>query len=190
MKILVGDQVYLSMVQPCHNQLGTKFSMLVYTVYSLIDLNFAFRPFENHYEVHRKYVLSSVGEEFLQAPFTVMSVDPHASIIDRILGVTQRVFKRCDQNRGKQLKPRIVAALEKCHVEGTIEDIKFIGFGCENDTCIFFKDCFLLPNATKDPHFCLSAFSCHAHKLESRNCWLSLMESQQILCATDHIALV
>ena len=121
----------------------------------LIDLNFAFRPFENHYKVHRRYVLSSVGEEFLQAPFTVMLVDPHNCIIDRILGVTQRASKRCNQNRGKQLKPRIVALLEECHVEGTIEDIKFIGFGCENDACIFFKDCFSLPNATKDPHFLL-----------------------------------
>ena len=31
----------------------------------LIDLNFTFRPFENHYEVHRKYILSSAGNEFL-----------------------------------------------------------------------------------------------------------------------------
>lgn len=117
---------------------------------SLVDLNFAFRPFENHYEVHRKYVLTSVGEEFLQAPFMVMSVDPHTCIIDRIL-----VSKRRNKSHDKQLKPHIVAALEECHVEGTIEDIKFIGFGCENDTCIYFKDCFSLPNATKDPHFLL-----------------------------------
>ena len=43
---------------------------------SLVDLNFAFRPFENHYEVHRKYVLSSTVE-FLQAPFTVMCRSTH-----------------------------------------------------------------------------------------------------------------
>jgi len=29
-----------------------------------IDLNFIFKPFENHYEVHRKYVLSTAGNEF------------------------------------------------------------------------------------------------------------------------------
>ena len=75
----------------------------------------------------------------MQTPFTVMSVDPHTCIIDRILGVTQRVSKRCNKSCGKQLKPCIVAALEECHVEGTIEDIKFIGFGCENDTCIFLR---------------------------------------------------
>ena len=35
---------------------------------SLVDLDFTFRPFENHYEVHRKYLLSSTGIEFLQDP--------------------------------------------------------------------------------------------------------------------------
>ena len=69
---------------------------------SLIHLNFVFRPFK-----------------FSQAPFTVMSVNPHTCIIDRILGVTQRVSKRCNKSRGKQLKPCILAVLEECHVEGT-----------------------------------------------------------------------
>ena len=123
----------------------------------LIDLNFTFRPFENHYEVHRKYILSSAGNEFLQAPVAIMSLDPHACFVDRILGVTQRVSKRCNQNRGKQLKPRIVAALEECQEEGTVDDLKLIGFERENDTCIFFKGCFSLPCATKDPHYLLES---------------------------------
>ena len=67
-------------------------------------------------------------------PFMIMLVDPHACIIDRILCVTQRASKRCNQNRGKQLKPCIVVPLEKCHVEGTVDDIKLIGFGYENNT--------------------------------------------------------
>jgi len=101
--------------------------------------------------------LSTAGTEFLQAPVAVMSLDPHACVVDRILGVTstQSISKRCNQNRGKQLKPRIVAALEECKGEGTLDDLKLIGFDCENDTCIFFRDCFSLPNATKDPHYLL-----------------------------------
>ena len=69
-----------------------------------------------------------------------------------------------------------------------IDDIKLIGVGCENDTCTFFK----VLNATKDPHFLLECIQLlyHVHKLELRKCQLSLMGSQQILCATDHTALV
>ena len=110
----------------------------------LIDLNFTFRPFENHYKVHRKYILSSAGNEFLQAPLAIMSLDPHACFVDRILG-------------GKQLKPRIVAALEECQEEGTVDDLKLIGFEYKNDTCIFFKNCFSLPCATKYPHYLLES---------------------------------
>ena len=128
----------------------------------------------------RKYVLSSVGEGFLQAPFTVILVDPHTCIIDRILGVTQRVSKRCNKGRGKQLKPRAIAALEECCVEGTTEDIKFISFGCEKDTCIFLKIVFHFKMLQKIHIFFLIASSYHVHKLESRNYQLLLMESQQI----------
>ena len=125
---------------------------------SLVDLDFTFRPFENHYEVHRKYLLSSSGIEFLQDPRAVMSVDPHACIVEKLLGVQvmHRNSKRCHQNRGKQLKPRIVDTIEGGHyTEGSIEALKYIGFGCETDTCIHFDNCFSLPNATKDPHFLL-----------------------------------
>ena len=61
----------------------------------LVDLDFTFRPFENHYEVHRKYLLSSPGTEFLQDPRSVMSVDPHACIVEKLLGVIQQNSKRC-----------------------------------------------------------------------------------------------
>ena len=123
---------------------------------SLVDLDFNFRPFENHYEVHRKYLLSSSGTEFLQDPQAMMSVDPHACVIEKLLGVTPRNSKRCNQSRRKQLKPRIVDTIEGCHMEGSIEALKYIGFGCETDTCIYFDNCFLLQNATKDPHFLLN----------------------------------
>ncbi|MCY3928217.1 MAG: helicase-related protein [Acidobacteria bacterium] len=123
---------------------------------SLVDLDFTFRPFENHYEVHRKYLLSSSGTEFLQDPQAVMSVDPHACVVEKLLGVIHRNSKRCNQSRGKQLKPRIVNAVEGCHMEGSNEALKFIGFGCETDTCIYFDNCFLLQNASKDPHFLLN----------------------------------
>ena len=111
---------------------------------SLVDLDFTFRPFENHYEVHRKYLLSSTGIEFLQDPRSVMSVDPHACIVETLLGVVHRNSRRCNQSRGKQLKPHIVDAIERCHTEGSIEALKVIGFGCETDTCIYFGNCFLL----------------------------------------------
>ena len=58
---------------------------------SLIDLDFNFRPFESHYEVHRRNVLSSSGLEFLNGPYSVMSLDPHSSVVDKLLGVTQKL---------------------------------------------------------------------------------------------------
>jgi len=65
---------------------------------NFVDLDFTFRPFESHYEVHRKYVLSSHGQEFSQVPCTVMSVYPHACVIEKLLGVVQGSSKRCSQN--------------------------------------------------------------------------------------------
>jgi len=49
---------------------------------SLIDLDFNFRPFKSHYEVHRSNVLSSS---------TVISLGPHSSVVDKLLGVTQKL---------------------------------------------------------------------------------------------------
>jgi len=77
----------------------------------LIHLDFIFRPFENHYEVHRRYMLSSSGLEFLHAPYAVMPVDPLPCVVDKLLGVKQSSSKRCNQNQGKQTKPRIISAL-------------------------------------------------------------------------------
>ena len=122
---------------------------------NFVDLDFTFRPFESHYEVHRKYVLSSHGQEFLQVPCTVMSVDPHACVIEKLLGVVPRSSKRCSQNRGKQVKPQIVDAVEKCRTVRSIKALKFIGFGCNTDVCLYFNDCFSLNNSNKDPHFLL-----------------------------------
>lgn len=64
---------------------------------NLIDLDI-FRPFESHYEAHRRYMLSSLGLEFLHAPYAVMSVDPQSCIVDKLLGAKQRSSKRCNQN--------------------------------------------------------------------------------------------
>ena len=76
--------------------------------------------------------MSTAGNEFLEAPVAIMSLDPYACIliIDRILGFRQRISKRCYQNHGKQLKPHniIVAALEDCQVERTVNNLKMIGF--------------------------------------------------------------
>jgi len=89
------------------------------------------------------FYLATADNEFLQTPVAIMSPDPHACIIDRNLGVSQRISKRCNQNRGKQLKPCILTALEEYQVEGTVDDLNLIGFQCTNDTCIYFKDCML-----------------------------------------------
>ena len=63
-------------------------------------------------------------------PHAVMSVDPQSNVVDVILGIVQTsTFKRCHQNRGKQLKPRVIAALEGPWTEGSIDKIKFLGFG-------------------------------------------------------------
>ena len=96
-----------------------------------------------------------------------MSPDPHAYIIDKILGVRQRISKRCYQNRGKQLKPRIVAALEDYQVEGTVNDLKMIGFQYQNDTCIIYilRTVFHFHVQQRIHIFDLTAFSYHALKL-------------------------
>ena len=35
----------------------------------------------------------------------------------------------------------------------TIDKLKYIGFGNQSDTCMYFENCFLMPEATKNPHF-------------------------------------
>ena len=46
----------------------------------LLDLSFTFRPFDSHYEVHRRYVLSKSGESFISTPHSVVSVSPYSYI--------------------------------------------------------------------------------------------------------------
>ena len=70
---------------------------------SLLNLCFVFHPFDNHYEVHRRYSLSEEGKKFLSAPTTVMSINPHSYIIDRVLDDNREFTeRRCIQNRGIQ----------------------------------------------------------------------------------------
>ena len=106
-----------------------------------LDVTFDFRPYESHFEVHRKYLLSASGEDFLRSPFTVMSVDPQSNVVDIILGVLQNApFRKSYQNRGNQLliKPRVMAALENTWIEGSIEKLKFLGLGLDvqDDICL------------------------------------------------------
>ena len=119
--------------------------MLQCIIIGFLNVTFDFRPYENHYEVHRKYYLSSSGEEYVNNPHAVMSVDPQSNVVDVILGIVETsTFKRCHQNRGKQLKPRVIAALDGPWTEGSIDKIKFLGFGTEAQDyiCLYFDNCF------------------------------------------------
>ena len=112
-----------------------------------------------HYEVHRRYSLSEGGREFLSAPRVVMSVNPHSYIIDRVLDDTREFTERRSiQNRGVQIKPRILKILEEeLWQEGDPDKLKYFGHDIHdsNETCMYFSDCRILPIATKDPHYLL-----------------------------------
>ena len=108
-----------------------------------LDPRFHFRPFDSHYEVHHRYCIASEGSSFLSNQHTVMSVDPQSSVTDLLLGsVFRPPSKRINQKRGTHLKPRIIDALQKSYVNGSIEQIKYIGFGEEDseDICLYFED--------------------------------------------------
>ena len=124
---------------------------------SLLDLTFVFRPFDNHIEVHRRLCLSTLGENFLTAPQTVMSPNPLSTIIDRLLGASKdSIIHNKVQNRGIQLKPHIIRLLEERQwEEGSIDALKYIGYGNEGDICLYFSDCQALPAATSDVHYLL-----------------------------------
>ena len=129
---------------------------------SLLTLEFTFRPFESHYEVHRHFSLSSTGEEFLLSPSAIMSVNPHSSIIDQLLASkdTSLQPKRNKQNRAVQVKLRIVKLLEEKKWQQCNTDLlKFIGFFDNNITddevCLYFPDVRTLSSATSDPHHLL-----------------------------------
>jgi len=122
-----------------------------------LDMRFFFRPFDSHYEVHRRYKLSADGEAFLNNPQTVMSVDPHSHIIDAIVGEAHRKCStKSIQSRGVQLKPRIVAALEGKWLEGDTEILKFFGISVRDvDLCMHFNNCYDLHATMKNPHYLL-----------------------------------
>ena len=123
-----------------------------------LDLRFHFRPFDSHYEVHRRYCITSEGSSFLSNPHSVMSVDPQSTLTDLLLGsVFRPPSKRINQKRGMHLKPRIIDALQKSYVNASIEQVKYIGFGEEGheDVCLYFEDVFTMKEKTTDPHFLL-----------------------------------
>jgi len=84
------------MISECLNLLGIKFCLLL----GFLDLSFHFRPFDNHYEVHRRYILTSSGESFI---VNVMSVDPHSNVVDALVGLVHRsMFRKITQKRGTE----------------------------------------------------------------------------------------
>ena len=126
----------------------------------LLNLSFTFRAFENHYEVHRRYVLSPKGEEFIVKPISVMSLNPSSTTIDRILASTQDITtqtKKSTQARGTQVKPRLTTIFEnEMWQQGDTDMLKFLGFGTTNsEICLYFPHVQDLPQATSDPHYLL-----------------------------------
>ena len=87
-----------------------------------------------------------------------MSPDPRSTIVNVL--VQKSHYIKSTQNRGVQLKPRIVAAIsDTCNwIDGTVEKLKYLGFGDDGgtDVCMHFSDCFSLSAATRDPHYLLN----------------------------------
>ena len=116
-------------------------------------MTFDFRPFESHFEVHRKYLLSSSGKNFLLAPCTVMFIDPQSNVVDVMLGVVQKAtYRKTYQNRGKQLKPWLTAALENSWTEGCIDKLKFLGLHSEVCDYVCYYFLFLLDHVIVTLH--------------------------------------
>lgn len=124
---------------------------------SLLEISFVFRPFDNHIEVHRRLCLSSKGECFLANPTVVMSLDPLSTFIDRWLNASKdAVIHKKVQNRGTQMKPRIIQLLEEQRWKEVNPDaLKYIGYEDDGDVCFYFPDCKTFPEATTDPHYLL-----------------------------------
>jgi len=124
---------------------------------SLLDLSFVFRPFENHIEVHRRLCLSSEGTDFLEHPAVVMSLDPLSTIVDKWLNASNDpVIRKKVQNRGTQLKPRIIQLLEDQQWREESPDVlNSVGYESNDDVCFYFPNCKAFPEATSDPHYLL-----------------------------------
>ena len=125
-----------------------------------LDLSFKFRSFKNHYEVHRRYNVTSAGKVFVLKPHSVVSVDPHSSIIDMLLGAVSKIAQPSTHKRGTQLKPHLISAMEGPWTVGNIENLKFLGSSTDSEHDLFIKpihfdDCFSLFTGMKDPHFLL-----------------------------------
>ena len=60
------------------------------------------------------------------------------------------------QNRGTQMKPRIIQLLEEQRWKEVNPDTrKYIGYEDDGDVCFYFPDCKTFPEATTDPHYLL-----------------------------------
>ena len=65
-------------------------------------------------------------------------------------------MKKPIHNCGVQLKPCITATLESLWIEGTVDCLKYLGFGEEfknKDICFYFDDCLSQSGSTNDPHW-------------------------------------
>ena len=97
------------------------------------------------------YVLSKSGKSFISTPHSVVSVSPYSNMAEIILGITHsKQMKKLMHNCGAQLKP---AALGSLWIEGTVDCLKYLGFGEEFKNKDHFDDCFSLSGATNDPHW-------------------------------------
>jgi len=65
-------------------------------------------------------------------------------------------FRKCHQNCGKQLKPRVIDTPQGPWTQGTTDKLKYLGFGIHGSACLYFDNCFSLSDATKDPYYLLN----------------------------------
>ena len=111
---------------------------------------FDFRPYDSHHDVHCRYFLSLSGKEYVSKPYPVMFIDLQSNVIDILLGAMETVpFRKCHQNRGKQLKPLVIDTLQGLWIQGTIDKLKYLGIGIHGSICLYFDNCFTLPDETK-----------------------------------------
>ena len=107
--------------------------------------------------MHRRYVLSKSGKSFISTPHSVVSVSLYSNIAEIILGITHsKLMKKLIHNRGAQLKPHITVSLGSLWKEGTVDCLKYLGFGEEFKNkylCFHFDDCFSQSGTTNNPHW-------------------------------------
>jgi len=92
-------------------------------------------------------------------------------------------MKKLVHNRGTQLKPCIIAALDSLWIQGTVEYLKYLGFGeqCKNKAiCIYFNNCSSESGATNDSHWLVNCiqFSRSQTKIKEISAFVNGKETQ------------